>query len=461
MDSIMGGLVEFDDETQEYKCNVNYRPEPYAPYPFVASHVSSLAPPSDRKASFLDINGNLRKWTQAAGDVPSPLGQEEGHKAEEIVPALSVAYTPASWLSEQDWSEPTLPPTKTTGHGHKGDRGACPGAESGSLVEGGCNACPGAEAAYLAEGTCSVRPGTESAPLEERSEEQENYKGGRSAPRGAESGSLVEGGRSTRPGVESAHLAEGSCSGFPGPESAPLEERRNKGGRGARKRARSAALAEGSRRVRPGTKSAPLEERLQEQVLYGGGRSARRSAKSVSLVGAGRGTRPGVESAYLAEGSCSGLPEPESAPLEERENRGGRSASWGAKSAYLEERIKVAERLEEAARDLRLQSMRSLRDVEMVDEMATTSVTRTSSSISVGPHSILKRSRTDESHPEPDAKRVRWCRSTDAPTKTRESQRLYSPRPPQRWDQRLAHGVAKIKAALADVVVKSQSSHAM
>lgn len=84
----------------------------------------------------------------------------------------------------------------------------------------------------------------------------------------------------------------------------------------------------------------------------------------------------------------------------------------------------------------------------------------------VGRSSILKRSRTDEMQPEPPAKRVRWCPGNDAlptPTNTRGgmSQRLYSPRPSLRWDQRLVHGAAKLKAAFADVVVKNQSSYAM
>ncbi len=158
-------------------------------------------------------------------------------------------------------------------------------------------------------------------------------------------------------------------------------------------------------------------------------------------------------------------PRTESAPLEDREIKGR------AESAYLEERIKVAEKLEAAARSASLRSMRSLgvnasfrHDVRRTDSTVQDVETfKSSSHAQMGPLSILKRSRTDELQSEPSAKRVRWYDSTGEPAKTRadKSARLYSPRPPQRWDQRLAHGVARIKAAFADVVVKNQSSSAM
>ncbi|RPD56176.1 hypothetical protein L226DRAFT_613737 [Lentinus tigrinus ALCF2SS1-7] len=320
MDSILGTLVYFDDETEEYVCNTNYRPVAYNPYPFVASRFSS---PSEKlkTASFLDLEINLRKGPQDS-EVPSQ-GKDGGLKAEGIFPMLSVAYTPASWLSEQDWFDGADAPTDVVN-------------------------------------------------VSDIYRDERKIEGGSSAP---------------------------------------------------------ATLAEGSRSVRPGTESAPLEERYEEQEKLEGCRSA----------------STGVESAALAEGSCSG--------------------PSGAQSAYLEERLKVAQRLEMVGESWNMWAMSSLKDVDMTDALARINTSRTRSPTSVGRRSFLKRSRTDETQPDPSVRRVRWCPSIDAlptPTHTRggQLQRLCSPRPPQRWDQ-LVHGVAKLKVAFSDVVVKSQSSHAM
>ncbi len=104
--SIVGGLICFDEETQEYKRNDNYRPIFYAPYPFVATRISSLAPPSDiapssanadtpgreqrTAASLLDLGSDLRTWQASEGSFP--LRKEDGHQAEASAPALSAAY---------------------------------------------------------------------------------------------------------------------------------------------------------------------------------------------------------------------------------------------------------------------------------------------------------------------------------------------------------------------------------
>ena len=103
MDPVFGPLASYDEETGGYVLNTEYRPVPFCPYPFVASLLSPLAPTSElvpsstiipperrKAASFLDLDGNLRKWPQAR-EVPS-LRKADGPKAEGFAPALSVAY---------------------------------------------------------------------------------------------------------------------------------------------------------------------------------------------------------------------------------------------------------------------------------------------------------------------------------------------------------------------------------